>query len=464
MTRGPGFVAFNNATSRLIVAHLALVAVSTAMILGFIYWSVGGTVDAETKSVVEAELRGLEDGYRARGPSGLAKVIDRRIATNRDGDAVYLLSDPNGHPIAGNLRSWPLGISPDDGWVTLQLFRTDTGAEKWISAIALRLVSGDRLLVGRDVGARVAFDNTLWRALLWAPFAMTTLTLVTGWMLSRLVLSRIDEVGNTAREIMTGALDRRVTLRGTGDEFDRLADTLNAMLDRNEELVTDLRMVTDSLSHDLRTPLGRLLAALERAESAEMASAERNAEIARARTEVQGLLTLLAQLMDISRAEAGIGADQFAPVDLSAMAGDLVSLYEAVAEDAGIAIRAEIAPDVTVNGHAQILAGAVTNLIENALRHGEGGREIVISVAREERSSRLSIGDHGPGIPAEQRAKVVQRFYQVDGSRQNGGAGLGLALVAAVARMHGGELVLSDNKPGLLATLTFRDQGAENGR
>lgn len=464
MTGRRGFVAFNNATSRLIAAHLALVAVSTAMILGFIYWSVGGTVDAETKSVVEAELKGLEDGYRARGPGGLAKVIERRIATNRDGDAVYLLSDRNGHPIAGNLRSWPLGISPDDGWVTLQLFRTDTGAEKWISAIALRLGSGDRLLVGRDVGARVAFDKTLWRALLWALFAMTTLTLVTGWMLSRLVLSRIDEVGNTAREIMTGALDRRVALRGTGDEFDRLADTLNAMLDRNEELVSDLRMVTDSLSHDLRTPLGRLLSALERAESSEITPDQRDAEIARARTEVGGLLSMLAQLMDISRAEAGIGADQFAPVDLSEMASDLVSLYEAVAEDKGIEIRADVASGITVNGHAQILAGAITNLVENALRHGEGSKEIVISVQSDGRTKRLSITDHGPGIPAEQREKVVQRFYQVDGSRQKGGAGLGLALVAAVARLHGGELVLSDNAPGLVATLIFRDPMAESGR
>ncbi|MBY8975414.1 HAMP domain-containing protein [Rhodobacteraceae bacterium NNCM2] len=463
MSAPRGIIALNNATSRLIAAHLALVAVSTALILGFIYWSAGGTVDEETKRVVEAELQGLEDGYRAQGPAGLAQVIERRIRADREGDAVYLFTDASGRPIAGNLRSWPANVAPDDGWVTLSLFRTDTGAETTISAIAFTLGTGDRLLVGRDVAARAAFDQTLLRALLWALIAMTTLTLITGWMLSRLVLSRIDEVGKTAREISTGALDRRVALRGTGDEFDRLAETLNAMLDRNEKLVSDLRMVTDSLSHDLRTPLSRLSTALEQVGDEEMSAEERGALIAAARTEVEGLLEMLALLLEISRAEAGIGSDQFVPVDLSEMAGELVSLYAAVGEEKGIDIRARVEPDVVVPGHPQILANAVTNLVENALRHAADGKEIVVTVRKEGGASLLSIADRGPGIAPGQHEAVVQRFYQVDESRRKGGAGLGLALVAAVARLHRAELELSDNMPGLVATLRFHAVGTGEG-
>jgi HAMP domain-containing protein len=221
-----------SATLRLVVAHLVLVAASTALVLGFLYWRVGGVIDAEQREVVEAELRGLADAYARGGTPGLAAAINQRLANPPDRDPIYLLADARGRPIAGNLSGWPPTVRPGGGWTTLELYRTDRSRPTEISGMALR--QGELLLVGRDVAARAAFDRTLGRALLWALAALTALALLTGWLLSRLVRGRIAEIDGAARGIMAGAFDRRVALRGTGDEFDRLAGTLNAMLDRIE--------------------------------------------------------------------------------------------------------------------------------------------------------------------------------------------------------------------------------------
>ena len=204
-----------NATMRLIAAHLVLVAVSTALVLGSLYWRVGGVIDTEQRAVVEAELRGLADDYARGGIPALAAGIEQRLANPPDRDAIYLLVDADGRRIAGNLASWPPTVAPGGGWTTLDLYRTDRERPTEISALALSLPDGARLLVGRDVAARAAFDRTLWRALLWALAAITALALATGWLLSRLVHGRIAEIDGAARAIMAGALDRRVALRGT---------------------------------------------------------------------------------------------------------------------------------------------------------------------------------------------------------------------------------------------------------
>jgi PDZ domain-containing secreted protein/HAMP domain-containing protein len=235
---------------------------------------------------VEAEIRGLANDYARGATPALASAIEQRLAAPQGRDAVYLLADATGQRIAGNLGRWPPTVAPDAGWTTLELYRTDRSGPTEISALALRLPRGEMLLVGRDVAARATFDRTLARALLWALVAIAALALATGWLVSRLVGSRVDEIGGAARDIMAGALDRRVALRGTGDEFDRLAGTLNAMLDRIEALVQGLRTVTDSLAHDLRSPLGRLIQHLEAA-TEEARPEVRQGRIARALTEAE---------------------------------------------------------------------------------------------------------------------------------------------------------------------------------
>jgi signal transduction histidine kinase len=444
-----------SATLRLVVAHLVLVAASTALVLGFLYWRVGGVIDAEQRAVVEAELRGLADAYARGGTPGLAAAINQRLANPPDRDAIYLLADARGRPIAGNLAGWPPTATPGGGWTTLELYRTDRSRPTEISAIALRLPQGELLLVGRDVAARAAFDRTLGRALLWALAALTALALLTGWLLSRLVRGRIAEIDRAARGIMAGALDRRVALRGTGDEFDRLAGTLNAMLDRIEALVRDLRTVTDSLAHDLRSPLGRLVRHLESAADETAPPEARQSRIEQAQREAEGVLATATALFDITRIEAGIGAEQFGAVDLGRLAADVADLYEAVAEERGLRLACEVEPGLTVQGHDQLLALALSNLVDNALKHAPAGTAITVAATRDAGAAALIVADRGPGIPETDRERALGRFVRLDPSRGTPGAGLGLALVAAVARMHDAEIALADNAPGLRATLRF---------
>ncbi len=440
---------------RLVAAHLVLVAVSTAIVLGFVYWRVGGVIDTEQQAVVETELRGLGDDFARGGTTALAAAINQRLANPPDRDAIYLLADSSGRRLAGNLADWPPTVTPDGGWTTLELYRTDRSRPTEISALALHLPRGERLLVGRDVAARAAFDRTLGRALLWALAALTALALATGWLLSRLVRGRIAEIDGAARGIMAGALDRRVALRGTEDEFDRLAGTLNAMLDRIETLVRDLRTVTDSLAHDLRSPLGRLVRHLEAASDESAPPQVRRGRIDQALREAESVLATATGLLDISRIDAGIGADQFCEVDLARLAADVAELYEAAAEERGLTLRCEATPGLKVRGHDQLLALALSNLVENALKYAPPGSEIVVTAASEAGAPALSVADRGAGIPEPDRARALGRFVRLDPSRGSPGAGLGLALVSAVARMHDAEILLGDNAPGLRATLRF---------
>ena len=263
---------------------------------------------------------------------------------------------------------------------------------------------------------------------------------------------------------MAGALDRRVATRGTGDEFDQLAGTLNAMLDRIEALVSDLRMVTDSLAHDLRSPLGRLVRELEAAADETAPPDARQARTERALREAEGLLATATALFDITRIEAGIGAEQFAPVDLGRLAADVAELYEAAAEERGLCLAASAAPGLVVQGHVQLLALALSNLVDNALGHAPQGSEITIAARRDGGAPALVVADRGPGIAEADRHRALGRFVRLDPSRGGPGAGLGLALVAAVARLHGAAVVLGDNAPGLVATLRFTCRGATRNR
>ena len=331
---------FRTASARLLAAHLALMALITTLVFAFIYWQAGGVIDAEQREVVEAELREMADDYKSGGPLALARTIERRIRDEQERDAVYLLALPSGSRIAGNLSDWPPTIAPGSGWSTLELYRVGAETPTTISAVSLRLPRGERLLVGRDVAARAAFDATLARALGLALAAMLALSLAAAWLLSRLSLRRVREISRTAEAFMGGALEQRIALTGSGDEFDQLAGALNAMLDRIAALVGDLRMVTDSLAHDLRSPLGRLTRHLEAAQSETASPEQRTARIGQALEEAQATLSIATGLLEISRIEAGLAAEQFEPVDLATLARDVAELYEAPAEERGALRRA----------------------------------------------------------------------------------------------------------------------------
>ena len=444
--------ALRNARTRIVIGSALIGGIAMAAVLGLAYWTANTIIESETRNVVTAELNGLADSYGNLGILGLARAIERRIEGSEEPDALYLLTDAWGRVIAGNIGAWPPTVEPGDGWVELELIRTDNNKSVPISAASIQLRGGERLLVGRDSSARQDFDRALTRSLIIALTAALLLSLMTGWLLTRLVFSRLSEISRTAEDIMSGDLSTRIPLRESGDEFDRLGATLNEMLERIEGLVGNLRMTTDSLAHDLRSPLTRLRLHVETLSDADGSDEDKQVAAERAVREVDHLLRVFSDLTQIARADANIGRTEFETIDLSEICKDVAEFFEPLAKERGVALQFSGEP-VTLQGHKALLTQAVTNLLDNAMRYAPKDSEVSIAVHSEDSFGVLSVSDRGPGIPADMRNEILRPFVTMDASRSDGSSGLGLALVASVARLHGGEVALGDNNPGLSVSM-----------
>ena len=446
-------------TFRLSLLYVALFGASVLVLLAFIYWTTVRVIDSQTSDTIEAEVRGLAEQYRARGMRQLIAVIEERSGPYGDPDSVYLLADPGLRRLAGNLSAWPREAEgAEDGWVEISARRA--GGEETHGPIRARtflLPGGFRLLVGRDPRGRADFEGLILESLGYALGITLVLGLLGGLVMSRRMLRRVDAVRETGQRIVRGDLSRRMPVTGVGDEFDRLSITVNEMLDEIETLMTGLRTVTDSVAHDLRSPLTRLKSRLELAirEGPDDEHGHR-AALERAIAETDGILRTFATLMEIARAESGKAGIAMVPVDLRAIVEDMVELYAPLAEEKGLAIEAALDETPPVAGHAQFLSQLVANLLDNALACTPEGR-IGVSLARGDASTvRLTVEDSGPGIPPEERERVLQRFVRLDASRSGGGSGLGLSLVAGVASLHRASLELGESPMGgLRVTLTL---------
>ena len=446
---------FRTATTRMVLLNLGLAFITTSVLATFIYWSTIAVIEDEVRQTVAAESRGMAEQFLESGLSRLVAVIDERTSSDVNPDAVYLLADRYGHRIAGNLRDWPPSIKPDGSWQTLNLIRVDLNTTVLVGARAYSLGQGYQLLVGRDMRARAEFRERVVRSLMGAGAIAFILSLGAGYLLSRYILRRVEAIGDTSRQIVAGDLTKRVPLRGTGDEFDRLALSLNEMLARIEELMMGMRVVTDSVAHDLRSPLTRLKARLELALAKPEDGEDHTKALATALDETDGLLKMLSSLLEIARTEAGLDREHMSDVDLSDMIDNLSELYEPAADEKGLSLHVETEPHVIVTGHRELLAQAASNLIENAIKFSVNAGRIDVLVKRGNGDAMLVIRDQGPGIPEDDRESVLQRFVRLDSARSTRGTGLGLSLVAAVAKLHGADLELGDNMPGLVVTLKF---------
>ncbi|WP_170421451.1 sensor histidine kinase [Ruegeria arenilitoris] len=445
-------LSFNNSRTRLVLASMVLSTLLTAIVLGLVYFTANRSIEGETRSVVSAELTGLADEYERRGLFGLLQAIERRLPSASERDALYLLTDRFGVKLAGNLKQWPSDVTAGSGWVDLELRRADNDQLVPISAASIRLPGGERLLVGRDALARQQFDRALLRAVGLALAIALALSFLTGWMFTRLVFSRLSDIASTAENIVSGDLSRRMQLRGTGDEFDQVAGTLNTMLDRIEELISNLRTTSNSIAHDLRSPLSRLRQRVETLSDPTKSDLDREVDVARATAEIDHVLRVLGQLTEISRAEAGVGREQFEPVDLQQLVGDVVELYEPVAADQGVSLEVHGSAQA-VQGHRPLLSQALSNLLENAMRYAPEGTAITITLSEDGSFTSLSVRDRGPGVPEEELPRLQVPFVTLDPARTERNAGLGLALVAAISHMHQGAFEAHNRDPGLEATI-----------
>jgi signal transduction histidine kinase len=437
---------------------MLLFEASVIILLGFIYWSALAVIDRQTVETIEAEIRGLAEQYRNQGLGRLIRIIAERSGKEGDEDNVYLLTGPTLRPLAGNFDAWPKAGRSSGEWIELNLTREQDGVltSHRIRARTFILPGGYRLLVGRDMGERMTLQAIILESLAWALAATLALGLAGGFVISRNMLQRVDAVSETSRQIVRGDFTRRVPTRGTGDEFDRLAGSLNDMLNQIEELMTGMRAVADSLGHDLRSPLTRLKGRAELALRDNLTVTTYRQVLEQIIAETDTILATFNALLSIAQAEARMSRSEMSVVDLSAHGRDIAELYEPLAEEKGLAFLSAIEDGVIIRGHAQLLAQAVANLLDNAIKYTPVGGAAGIAVNRV-RGAHVQTWDTGPGIPGADRERVLDRFVRLDASRSTSGSGLGLSLVAAVAKLHGAALRLEDNAPGLKVTISFAD-------
>ena len=435
---------------RLAALYLALFAASVLALLAFIYFSTADFIERQTEATLDAEITGLAEQYQQRGLSGLVQIIAERSAGERRGDqTLYLITDRQFHPIAGNLSQWPDAEEIRPGWISFPVEVTRQGVSEVDPARATTFtLPGDyHLLVGRDLKNANLFRGNVLRTLAWASLLTLALGVVGGLFMTRNMLRRVDEVNRTSERIIHGDLTQRVPLTGTGDEFDQLATNLNAMLDQIERLMIGMRQVTDNIAHDLRTPLARLRARLE-VTLLEKPDVQRYAEALRETiAEADTLLGTFNALLSIAEAEAGSRRETMAVVNLEEIARSVAELYEPVADEKGLVLTASLEPGVLVRGDRHLLSQAIANLLDNALKYTPAGH-VSLTVRPVGDAAEIEVADTGPGVPADRRDAVLDRFVRLEGSRSTPGNGLGLSLVRAVARLHEGTVRLEDARPG----------------
>ena len=451
---------FRTATFRLAFAYLCLFGVSVLLLLGFIYWRTTGFMAAQADETINAEVQGLNEQYKRRGLLGLRTIIVERLS--RPGQRSLYLLTIGDNVLAGNLSEWPRDtIETAPGWINFTYERGTEEDKELRPGRAMRfpMRGGFRLLVGRDVGELNAIEGAVRSTLLTALSITALFGIAGGVLISRNVLRRLEDINRTSREIMSGNLSRRIPVQGSGDELDDLAHNLNRMLEQIERLMMGMREVADNIAHDLRTPLNRLRNKLEGALIGNLPREETMTALESAIGEADGLISTFNSLLLIAEAETGAHRDTLEPVDLSEVIHDIADLYEPAAEDRGIALKFVAKSKVMVQGNRSLLARAAANLVENALKFTPQNGAVTVSAWRDprDRKAKFSVRDTGPGIPEDDRERVLDRFVRLERSRNTPGSGLGLSLVSAVARMHDASIKLEDAKPGLLATLIFPD-------
>jgi signal transduction histidine kinase len=456
---------FRTTTFRLSLTYLALFSAAAIVAIAYIYWNTTVLLSRQLNQTIDAELKGLAEQYRAGGLEQLVRIVAERSAT--PGNSLYLVADSEGRRLAGNLSA----VSPDL-WNSLGpvefVYRRPApgGVERRLAfANVFRLPSGYRLIVGRDIEDRRELARMVRSAMLWGLGVMAVFGIGGGYWVSRKLLARIDAVTATTRTIMEGDLSGRLPVTGSGDELDRLSESLNLMLVRIEQLMTGLREVSDNIAHDLKTPLNRLRNRVEAALREPYGEPVYRETLERTIEEADGLIKTFNALLSIARIEAGAGGENRETLDVSALLCDVAELYEPVAEERGLVLKAEADAPIFIRADRQLLGQAIANLIDNAIKYGtaevgQGAKpEVEVSATAKGAMAEIAVTDRGPGVPISDRERVLDRFVRLEASRSEPGSGLGLSLVAAVARLHGGSLRLEDNEPGLRVVLSLPIDG-----
>jgi signal transduction histidine kinase len=435
---------------QLTLIYMALFGVSVAALFAFMYWSTVGFLERQTDEVIDAEITGLREQYARRQLVGLVEIIRDRVRRPGQERSVYLLVDAGLRPLAGNMSYWPPEFDRPAELVEF-VYKDAEDMEVPVRARVMGVGnSGFRLLVGREVRELAQLNQTFSRAATWGVGLTMFLALIGGVLVGWSAQQRIAQLNRTTREIIGGDLSKRVPTSGSHDEHEELAVNVNAMLDQIESLLAGLRHVGDSIAHDLRGPLTRLRSRLEMLAAEETPS---RAVIEECLAQADGLLSTFNALLRIARVESGAYRSAFAEVNLSEIVRDVCDLYRAAAEEAELELHCDCVERGLVFGDRELLAQAMTNLLDNAVKYTPAGGRIDVRLTKDSSDVRVTVADTGPGIAVADRERVLARFTRLDQARSRPGNGLGLALVRAVALQHDGVLTLGDNSPGLVVAL-----------
>jgi signal transduction histidine kinase len=467
---------------RLTLVYLFLFALFAASLLAYFAWNTRRMITEQITTTVNAETGEVTDIYQRRGLRGLVFTIENRAL--RPGANLYLVTTPAGLAIAGNVGALAPGVMGSQGWSETFYRRLDDQDSMDHRALVrvTELSGGFRLLIGRDLEERRRLFGIVAKAAQWSILVVVVLGIGGGIFVARRVLRRIDAMTGTTRRIMAGDLSGRLPVGRSGDELDRLAENLNAMLERIEALMAGLKEVSDNIAHDLKTPLTRLRNRAEEALAKSGCEADYRAALERTIEESDGLIRTFNALLMIARAESGQARGNMDDFDAADVASGIHELYEPLAEDDGMGLRLKTVT-APLHGNRELIGQALANLVENAIKYGkpvataasEGAqvgaqvvsldaKQILIEARQDGDHVLLSVTDHGPGIPEGDRKHAVERFVRLDTSRSQPGSGLGLSLASAVATLHGGELRLGDAHPGLIATLALPARKAADDR
>ena len=453
---------FRTTAVRLSALYLVLFSICAAFLVFYVTGMSERLLQQQTRDAIAAEATQIEDVYDRAGISGLLRSLERRA--RQPGANLYVIAGPSGEILAGNVAGLEPGLLDAEGWTSepfrYRRFTDENRADNHVAiAQVLVLDNGLRILVGRDLQEREKFRMLVRQALMVALGIMGLGALVIWFGIGRNALKRIDRMSEASTKIMAGDLSQRLPMSGSGDEFDRLSESLNAMLGRIEKLNEGLKQVSDNIAHDLKTPLTRLR---NKAEAA-LASTEggsQNGALEEIIAESDQLIRTFNALLMISRVEAGSAPAEMSDVDLSQIVADCVELYEPVAEESALRLEAEVAPGVEISGNRELIGQALGNLIDNAIKYAEGAENPLIRVEmkKSDHHVMLTVADHGPGVPADMRGEVVKRFVRLDTSRSKPGTGLGLSLVEAVMEMHRGSMDIGateEDGRGLTVRMVF---------
>lgn len=447
-----------SSTFRLALIAIGFFGTIVLALFSYVYLSTASYVRGRSDSTIRAEQVALQRAYDRAGRGGLVAMIQQRISNEHFQDSLYLLTDPSFSFIAGNLKAWPAALINSEEWQNFRVQERNPDAPNppMMRAMVKTLANGDHLLVGKDIDDLDLFAGKIKAAFVWGIALIFILAGVASVSVTRRTVERIEAINAISRGIMQSGLDKRIPLRGTDDEWDRVAENLNSMLDRIETLMQEIKHVTDNVAHDLRTPLTRMRGRLEKAYHRKRDAEDDQTLIGDTLANLDAVLRIFASITRISQIEARSQKIAFRTVNVTEIMSEIVDLYDAAAEEKGVHLSLVGSERVLATGDRDLIFDAVANLVDNAIKHGRATGQVTVAVAESsDGGATVSVADDGPGIPAIEYPNVFKRFYRLEGSRRAAGNGLGLSLVAAVARLHGARIEMLDNLPGLKVRLLF---------